>query len=262
MIPKIIHQTWKTETIPERWKDAVDSCKTLHKGYRYILWTHQTMRKFVQKFYPDFYPTYQAYPHDIQRCDAFRYLVLYKYGGIYLDLGLFCKKKLDDFLQYDLVLSNSPNIKISYNNGLLMVIPKHPFFQYCIEALPKHIHDYYYLGTHWYVLNSTGPFFLTKMIRNYGKISNIYILKESEYVGDCNACNLETCKGGEYFKQMVGRSWNKWDSYLYMFGFCHSTEILGTLLLATLVGSEYYYWTSSSSLATVDISSREKEMFF
>lgn len=255
MIPKIIHQTWKTETIPERWKDAVDSCKKIHKGYRYILWTHQTMRKFVQKFYPDFYPTYRDYPHDIQRCDAFRYLVLYKYGGIYLDMDLVCKKKVDDLLHYDLVLSKSHNVKNSYNNGLIMVIPKHPFIQFCIEALPNHINDYSYFGKHWHIMNSTGPFFLTGMIHKYSKIPNIYVLKESEYSGDCNMCNLEEgtygleqCKGGEYFHPISGGSWFEWESYVYIFSFCHSTEIVAGLLLATLVGSEYYYWNSASSL--------------
>jgi len=250
MIPKIIHQTWKTETIPERWKDAVDSCKTLHKGYRYILWTHQTMRKFVQKFYPDFYPTYRAYPHDIQRCDAFRYLVLYKYGGIYLDLDLVCKKKLDDLLHYDLVLCRSPNIESTFNNGFFMVIPKHPFFQYCIDALEEHKDAASYFGTHLHVMKSTGPYFLTKMFESYGKITNKYILTKKEFAGDCNICTLgeykDSCEGGEYFTHVIGRSWNKLDSYIFNFGFCHYPEILGGILLATLVGSEYYYWASSS----------------
>ena len=260
MIPKIIHQTWKTETIPERYKDAVDSCKTLHKGYRYILWTHQTMRKFVQKFYPDFYNIYRAYPHDIQRCDAFRYLVLYKYGGIYLDLDTVCKKKLNDLLQYDLVVAPSPVRKEDIRNGFYMVIPKHPFIQYCIEELPKHIHDYSYFGSALHVFYSTGPHFLRDRLKEYGSISNLRILSNAQFGGDCYLCtlaegtqDLDNCKGGEYVKLTIGRSWFQWDYHLYKFGFCHSTEILGTLLLATLVGSEYYYWTSSSSHGRKDV---------
>jgi mannosyltransferase OCH1-like enzyme len=37
MIPKIIHQTWKTKTIPERWKDSVDSCKQLHPDFQLFI---------------------------------------------------------------------------------------------------------------------------------------------------------------------------------------------------------------------------------
>jgi len=245
MIPKIIHQTWKTETIPERWKDAVDSCKKIHPGYRYILWTHQTIRKFVQKFYPDFYPTFKAYTHDIQRCDAFRYLVLYKYGGIYLDMDLVCKKKLDDFLHYDLVVVHSNKEKRYWRNAFYMAIPKHPFIKFCIDELPKHIYDSYYFGKYWYIMNSTGPIFLTNRINEYGNIPKSRFLTKKEFEGNCIYCNLDTCKGGEYFKQIVGQSWIGIDTKFFNLGFCHSNEIISGLLLATLVGSEYYYWNSS-----------------
>ena len=75
MIPKIIHQTWKSKNIPDKWKDAVESCKTINKGFKYLLWTTETMDKFVKKYYPDFYKTYKSYRYNIQRCDVFRYLV-------------------------------------------------------------------------------------------------------------------------------------------------------------------------------------------
>lgn len=34
-IPKIIHQTYINETIPERWRDAQQSCIDLHTDYEY-----------------------------------------------------------------------------------------------------------------------------------------------------------------------------------------------------------------------------------
>lgn len=36
-IPKIIHQTWKNETIPEAWSIAQYSCIDLHPDYQYIV---------------------------------------------------------------------------------------------------------------------------------------------------------------------------------------------------------------------------------
>ena len=36
-IPKIIHQTWKNETIPESWSIAQYSCVDLHPDYQYIV---------------------------------------------------------------------------------------------------------------------------------------------------------------------------------------------------------------------------------
>lgn len=37
LIPKIIHQTYKNETIPEVWVDAQQSCIDLHPDYEYIV---------------------------------------------------------------------------------------------------------------------------------------------------------------------------------------------------------------------------------
>jgi inositol phosphorylceramide mannosyltransferase catalytic subunit len=36
-IPKIIHQTWKNETVPEEWAIAQFTCLDLHPDYRYIV---------------------------------------------------------------------------------------------------------------------------------------------------------------------------------------------------------------------------------
>ena len=35
LIPKIIHQTWRNETIPERWSEAQQSCIKIHSDYEY-----------------------------------------------------------------------------------------------------------------------------------------------------------------------------------------------------------------------------------
>lgn len=35
LIPKIIHQTWQNETIPEKWQEAQQSCVDLHSDYEY-----------------------------------------------------------------------------------------------------------------------------------------------------------------------------------------------------------------------------------
>lgn len=35
LIPKIIHQTWENETIPDQWQKAQQSCLDLHGDYEY-----------------------------------------------------------------------------------------------------------------------------------------------------------------------------------------------------------------------------------
>jgi len=236
MIPKIIHQTWKTEEIPEKWKDAVHSCKIKNPDYKYILWTDKRMEEFVKYKFPDFYKTYMGYPHHIQRCDAFRYLVLYIYGGIYLDMDIVCKKNLDPFLSYDIVFAKSYNLNTTYTNMFFAVSPYHPFLKFCIEELPNFAYSYALFGKHLHVMNSTGPFFLTKMINEYklDNIPNYYVLSNEEFAGDCNVCNDAACEGGEYFGHVTGSSWVGNDSLFYNFCFCHR-KIIGLTSFILLV---------------------------
>ncbi len=37
VVPKIIHQTYKTAEIPEQWKETQKSCLELHPDYKYIV---------------------------------------------------------------------------------------------------------------------------------------------------------------------------------------------------------------------------------
>ena len=234
MIPKIIHQTWKTREIPLKWQKAVESCKTLHPNYEYRLWTDETMTTFMQTTYACFYPTYQNYKHPIQRCDAFRYFVLYTYGGIYLDLDIECKQKLEPLLLNDLVLSKSANISTSYTNSFLMAAPQHPFMRYCFEHLLAYKDRFLYLGKHMHIMHSTGPLFLTKMLEKYtkhnNKIVNSYILTQAEFAGDCSVCNETKCHGGVYFKHLVGNSWHSWDSTIYNVLLCHYKKLFLILI--------------------------------
>jgi len=103
-IPRIIHQTWANESIPEKWQEAQKSCLNLHGDYEYKvywffmgiavalangggqLWTNEKSRGFIRKEYPWFLETYDNYPYPIMRADAIRYFILSFYGGVYLDL--------------------------------------------------------------------------------------------------------------------------------------------------------------------------------
>jgi hypothetical protein len=95
MIPKIIHQTWKTDQIPCEWKAFAQSWRHHHPDWEYRLWSNTDGADFVEQFYPEFKETYIAYPYDIQRADAIRYLVIYHYGGIYADLDFECLQSFE-----------------------------------------------------------------------------------------------------------------------------------------------------------------------
>ena len=96
MIPRRLHFTWKSETLPPVMQRYLDAWKRLHPDYEITLWTDATMRAFVAEAWPELLGTYDAYPKMIQRADAFRYMVLGKLGGVYADLDVEPFQPIDD----------------------------------------------------------------------------------------------------------------------------------------------------------------------
>ena len=134
-IPKIIHQTWKTEEIPPVMVNYVKSWNTLHPHYTYQLWTDKDIRLLIKNHYPWFLVYYDSYPHHIMRVDAFRFFVLHKYGGVYVDLDLEAYKCIDSLLEEQVVLFLERSDSIS--NAIMCSPAQHPFLEHCIDQLIK-----------------------------------------------------------------------------------------------------------------------------
>ena len=48
MIPKLIHQTWKTSEIPSKWVNTQKSLLRNNPDYEYILWTDSDIHNFMK----------------------------------------------------------------------------------------------------------------------------------------------------------------------------------------------------------------------
>lgn len=171
-VPSIIHQTWKNYNVPDHWKNYVDKVKALHPNWQYMLWTDDDNNAFVKEEFPQFYPVFQAFEKNIMRADVIRYLIMYKIGGLYLDLDY---EMLTPF-QYsdkDLVLPLSREFVLGDKRDLLgncifASAPGHIFWKNVIDNLkkmPPRVNNY------MDVLGATGPAFLTRIF-NEGKYSD------------------------------------------------------------------------------------------
>jgi mannosyltransferase OCH1-like enzyme len=177
-IPRIIHQTYiDRASIPEKWKKMSKTCKKLHPHWQYRFYSDEDMYKFVRKYYPEQMENFQAYPHIIQRVDAFRYMLLHHYGGVYLDFDVGCKKSLEPFLIYPVALPEPEPIGIS--NDVLFSAKGHPFFERAISVLPAWNHNYLWLK-YVTVMISTGPMFLSAQLSSY----YYYLFSDDGYNND------------------------------------------------------------------------------
>ena len=224
-IPRIIHQTWKTEELPQQWAEVREGCARLMPDYEYMLWTDAISREFIEKEYPWFLSTFDAYPYNIQRADAIRYFVLHKYGGVYMDLDIGCQKRLDPLLRFDLILPKT--IPVGVSNDLMFSVPGHSFMDLLIRSLNKFNHRFF---THYAtVMFSTGPMFVSTLHRVFASVhekvgpsdaqqpergfQGIRVLPKSLY-----GKNLEPDQVPDsFFVHMYGSSWHAGDAGFLIF---------------------------------------------
>jgi len=211
LIPKILHQTYKNETIPYAWREAQQSCLDLHPDYKYMLWTDKSSRQFIQDEYPWFLETFDRYTYPIQRADAIRYFVLAHYGGVYLDLDDGCQRRLDPLLAYPAWVRRT--IPTGISNDAMGSRPQHPFFLRVIDELPKY--DRRWFMPYITVMGSTGPLFLSVIWRHYNggvtgkkmaELDRVRVLFPDEYKGH----------SWSFFKVVVGNSWHRGDVKVIM----------------------------------------------
>lgn len=182
-IPKIIHQTWKTSELPVPLNRLAETWKTFLPDWEYILWTDEMNRDFVARYFPDFLEKYDRYPQNIQRADAIRYLLLKKYGGLYVDLDFECLENIEFLIeQADFTAGKEPHyhakrFEMPYIicNAFMASTPENDFINFVCDRLVNHPLTEVNLPID--ILNSTGPFLLTHAYQAYQDKTQIRILE-------------------------------------------------------------------------------------
>ncbi|CAF1069412.1 unnamed protein product [Adineta ricciae] len=225
-IPAIIHQTWRDEnTIPNNWQQASKTCRSLHPNYEYRFWTDAAARRLIEKEFPCLLSTYDSYPYDIQRADVIRLIVLYVFGGIYLDLDVICLKPLDQLRGYEFILPKTMPAGLS--NDVIIAQPKHPFLLQLLNNLPKANRNY--LTKYATVMFSTGPMYITHEASNYVNRSSIDVLSQDLY-GKYTHNSTRSL-----FKHLKASSWHGNDAALVKW--IYRRRIILLLLLAVSLAS-------------------------
>lgn len=203
VIPKIIHQTYKNESIPVIWQGSQQECKELHPDYEYILWTDEKSRDFIAEQYPWFLKTWDSYRYPIERADAIRYFALSHYGGVYIDLDDSCHRKLDPLLTVPAFARQTKPTGVS--NDVMGSVPGHPFFEKVIHSLDKYNHNW--LIPYVTIMISTGPLFLSVVLEKYKRENHVAadvvrVILPKDYKGHSTS----------FFSIVPGSSWHQADA--------------------------------------------------
>src|SRR5690348_13088623 len=165
-IPPIIVQTWKTRELPSKCITLVDNLKSLHPDWTYILSTDEENEKLVKEEFPQYYEVWKNLPKKIQQVDAIKYMLIYKWGGFYIDLDMNVRKNLDALRKNakgNNLVSTLFGWKVYTECAWFASTPRHPFWLQMLEEIVRlrTTTDYYYhfMKCHYVfeVVGLTGP---------------------------------------------------------------------------------------------------------
>ena len=88
MIPKIVWQTHECEynELPELYRSNSQTWINGFSDWKYVYHTRNDRYSFVKKYFPEYIKIYSHIIPGIYQADFWRYLVLYKFGGLYADM--------------------------------------------------------------------------------------------------------------------------------------------------------------------------------
>ena len=156
LIPRIIHQTFSEDLSTDRYLQLVRFQNTWKSsGWEYRFYDDNDIRNYlIKNFPPRVMDAFDAVKQGAFKADLFRYLVLTREGGIYVDidvvldtnLDLFVPPNLSFFAPIDIVCDYAAPGSFCLWNGLIGSAPGHPIVAKAVEKSLTNIlnrADYY-----------------------------------------------------------------------------------------------------------------------
>lgn len=208
MIPKIIYQTWYTTELHPLIKSKVDNTKSLNPNYSHKIYTDEEIDRFVNENFPgEIAECYNRLNIVVAKTDLWRYLILYKYGGVYLDMDSSIEKPLDELIKdEDKAVITSEGNKEFYVQWALIFSKGHPILKKTVELIVENIKNNSFPND---IHKMTGPTVFTRAV-NY---------MNNEIYGDTVHINSEgtdiTYKKGDISYRIYGIDYSKYLCYKY-----------------------------------------------
>jgi mannosyltransferase OCH1-like enzyme len=127
-IPKIIWQTLKTNQVPVFIKSYADSWIEMNPEYEYRFHDDNDITNFLKNDFPEFIEGYNNLKYGASKADLWRYLIIYKYGGVYADIDCACVKPLKEWIDRDKSFITALGTNNDICQWLIISVPRNPIF--------------------------------------------------------------------------------------------------------------------------------------
>lgn len=150
-IPKLIFQTMETNLVITNVKECIQQIKQLNPEYKYYYFTSYDCRQFISKYYPHLLKYYDALLPGAYKADFWRYCILHKYGGFYLDCRMLVYSSFNSIIgkKTEFMSCVDVNQNMLYQ-AILGAVPNSVFMKealdLCVDIISKKKNDVGDLG--------------------------------------------------------------------------------------------------------------------
>ena len=262
-IPKIIHQVWfqGEDQIPPYLLEYHNTWIKLNPDYKVLVWDQKKIENLVNEQEDWIKETYFFYKKMIQKIDFAKYVILYKYGGIYMDMDIKCLQSLNNtpgIADSDMVFSSMTTyffqkialsviltkyIDSNYiNNGTIMCVPNTELMRLTMKEAShrKNLPDFF---NGFHVFYTTGPLCLTIAYHKMNQSAYKIKILDKTYFENCDIFEFKN-KTCEIPKHAIG---------IHYFANTWITGKEGKLIIFIDFMMKYWLFVLSSLLIIVGI---------
>ncbi|KAK4160645.1 glycosyltransferase [Cladorrhinum sp. PSN259] len=216
----------------KKWIEVRQSCLDVHPGWKSYMWTDASADEFVRREYPELWDMWKfGYRFPIQRIDALRYMVLYRYGGVILDMDLQCKRGLGPLRRFEFVAPAAH--PTGFSIGFMMAAKGNEFVGQLVDNLKRY--NRHWLGLPYpTVMFSTGCHYASTIHAFQSNRTELKILSGTRENPKMHSLNGPVST--PIFNHLGSSSWHSYDAALIVsIGKAHAWTLPLMMMMGSLV---------------------------
>ena len=204
MIPKIIWQTYKDpfENLQPYMIEAVNTWKNLNPEYEYRYMDDIQAAQFILKEYgQEWHDLFVGLPVGVMRGDLWRYMIIYKYGGIYTDLDTECLSPINTWLNEEYEMIVCPETDLHFCQWTFAASAGNLILKSVLDTIKEKLINPTYGSPH-FVHTHTGPAIWTEGIMKALDIKVNNLIDDHLLLNSSNNAKIYKfhCYGGENWR--------------------------------------------------------------